>query len=82
VSELRLRELLARLRDHLGAGAALRAEERAQLDKMIDAIGAQSAAGPGALLRLERMAVRFEASHPALAEILREIGDTLAKGGV
>jgi hypothetical protein len=28
------------------------------------------------------MAVRFEASHPALAETLREIGDTLAKGGV
>jgi hypothetical protein len=26
--------------------------------------------------------VRFEASHPALAEILREIGDTLAKGGL
>ncbi len=82
MSETRLRELLARLRDHLGAGAALRAEERAQLDKMIDAIGAPGAAGPGALLRLERMAVRFEASHPTLAEILREIGDALGKAGI
>ncbi|HXZ59376.1 MAG TPA: DUF4404 family protein [Steroidobacteraceae bacterium] len=83
MSESRLRELLARLREHLSAGTpSLRAEERERLDTMMDAIGAPGSATPGALLRLERLAVRFEASHPALAETLREIIDTLGKGGI
>jgi Domain of unknown function (DUF4404) len=83
MSESRLRELLARLREHLSAGTpSLRAEERKRLDTMMDTIGAPGAATPGALLRLERLAVRFEASHPALAETLREIIDTLGKGGI
>lgn len=80
--EGRLRELLARLRAHLSAGAPLRAEDRERLDTVMDAIGAPGAASAGALLRLERLAVRFEASHPALAETLREIIDTLGKGGI
>jgi hypothetical protein len=32
--------------------------------------------------RLEALAVRFEADHPALAEALREITDALAKVGI
>jgi hypothetical protein len=82
VREGRLRELLARLREHLSAGASLRAEDRERLNTAMDAIGAPGAPTPGALLRLERLAVRFEASHPALAETLREIIDTLGKGGI
>ncbi|HUO20444.1 MAG TPA: DUF4404 family protein [Steroidobacteraceae bacterium] len=82
MSEGRLKELLARLRGHLSAGTPLPGEERARLDTLMDSLGTPAAAAPGALLRLERMAVRFEASHPALAETLREIGDTLAKGGL
>jgi hypothetical protein len=81
--EGRLRELLARVREHLSAGTPLRAEDRDRLNTMMDAIGgAPGASTPGALLRLERLAVRFEASHPALAETLREIIDTLGKGGI
>jgi hypothetical protein len=80
--EGRLRELLARLREHLSAGTALRAEDRERLGTVMEAIGAPGASSPGALLRLERLAVRFEASHPALAETLREIIDTLGKGGI
>jgi hypothetical protein len=44
--------------------------------------GGGDPSSPGTLLRLERLAVRFEASHPALAETLREILDTLGKGGI
>jgi len=80
--ETRLRELLARLRGHLNAAAQLRAEDRKRFDDMLDTIGAPGPATPGALLRIERLAVRFEASHPAVAETLREIIDTLGKGGL
>ena len=82
MGEGRLRELLARLREHLSAAAAIRAEDRERLDTVVETIGAPGSGGPGALLRIERLAVRFEASHPALAETLREIIDTLGKGGI
>ena len=82
MGEGRLRELLARLREHLSAGAAIRAEDRERLNTVMEAIGAPGSGSPGALLRIERLAVRFEASHPALAETLREIIDTLGKGGI
>jgi hypothetical protein len=88
VSDSRLRELLARLRSHLSAGPPVRDTERQQLDNALKAIEPDAGAAPGGgaaagtLLRLERLAVRFEVSHPALAETLREIADTLAKGGL
>lgn len=87
MSDPRLRELLARLRSHLSAGPSVPDNQRQQLDKALQAIdpgaGAPAATpAAGTLLRLERMAVRFEVSHPALAETLREIADTLGKGGV
>ncbi|HXY97084.1 MAG TPA: DUF4404 family protein [Steroidobacteraceae bacterium] len=82
MAEGRLRELLARLGEHLSVGSALRAEDRARLNTVMEAIDAPGPASPGALLRIERLAVRFEASHPALAETLREIIDTLGKGGI
>jgi len=31
---------------------------------------------------LESLAVKFEADHPALAESLRRLADTLAKAGI
>ena len=82
MGEGRLRELLARLREHLSAGTALREEDRERLNTVMEAIGAPGRASPGALLRIERLAVRFEAGHPALAETLREVIDTLGKGGI
>ena len=83
MSDQRLHDLLVRLRAHLSAGPPVRATERAQLDKALGAIAPDSVAGDaGTLLRLERLAVRFEVSHPKLAETLREIADTLGKGGV
>ena len=84
MSDSTLRELLARLRSHLSAGPPVRDAERVQLDKALEALepGSGAGAAAGTLLRLERMAVRFEVSHPALAETLREIADTLGKGGI
>ena len=82
MSESRLRELIARLRDHVQTGAPVRDSERELLDKAMSTLSGGDAGSPGALLRLERLAVRFEASHPALAETLREIIDTLGKGGI
>jgi uncharacterized protein DUF4404 len=82
MSESRLRELLARLREHLHTGTPVRDSERALLDKAMNTLGGGDPSSPGTLLRLERLAVRFEVSHPALAETLREISDTLGKGGI
>ena len=83
MSDSNLRELLARLRSHLSTGPPVPDGQRQRLDNALKGVepgGATAAAGT--LLRLERLAVRFEASHPALAETGREIADTLGKGGI
>lgn len=82
MNEQSLRELLGRLRSHLSTGPPVRDAERAQLDDALKTISPGAGPAAGTLLRLERLAVRFEASHPALAETLREIADTLGKGGI
>ena len=82
-----LRELLARVHERLSAGPALDSESRALLGKVMRdieraldpaAAGAAAAHAP----RLESLAVRFEAGHPALAETLRELIDALGKAGI
>jgi hypothetical protein len=82
-----LRELLARVHEHLKSGAPVEPEVRTQLSTVLrdiertlasDAGQAASGAGPA----LERLAVRFEVSHPALADRLREVLDALGKAGL
>jgi Domain of unknown function (DUF4404) len=91
MTQERLRELLARVREHLSAGDAVDPESRRQLGGVANdieqALGrnvADPTAGraAGAAPRLEALAVRFEAGHPALAETLREIIDALVKAGI
>jgi hypothetical protein len=83
-----LRELLARVRQHLhGGGAQLDAESRAHLSNLTrdleHSLTANGAAAPeGTAPRLESLAVKFEVSHPALAETLREVIDALGKAGI
>jgi hypothetical protein len=83
-----LRELLARLRQHLHSGGAqLDAESRQHLGRLTGdlerSLAANGAAAPaGAAPRLESLAVKFEVSHPALAETLREVIDALGKAGI
>jgi hypothetical protein len=86
MSEEGLRELLARVHQHLSAGGSVEADVRAQLGTVMRDIertlGAGAQTAPAAAPRLETLAVRFEASHPALAETLRALIDALGKAGI
>lgn len=86
MSEESLKELLARVHQHLSSGAPVEGDVRGQLGTLMrdieHALGAGSDAPPAAAPRLEKLAVRFEASHPALAETLREVIDALGKAGI
>jgi hypothetical protein len=80
-----LRDLLARLRDRLSHARAMDADSRTHLSAVVTDIdtdlgrgGAASAHAP----KLELLAARFEANHPALAESIREVIDALVKGGI
>jgi Domain of unknown function (DUF4404) len=81
-----LHELLDRVREHLGAGP-VDGDARQQLSTLMRDIehklgqGAPAGAAPAAP-RLESLAVKFEVSHPALAETLREVVDLLGKAGL
>ena len=89
-----LRELLAQVHERLGAsGATLDAEARQLLGTVMrdieraldrsDRVAAESAAAAAAHTpRLESLAVRFEAGHPAIAEAVRGLIDALVKAGI
>ncbi|HVN46441.1 MAG TPA: DUF4404 family protein [Steroidobacteraceae bacterium] len=94
MAEESLRELLARLHEQLSAsGRALDGESRQLLATVMRDIertltpaaqAVEPADGTAAAHtpRLEALAVRFEAGHPALAEALRELIDALGKAGI
>jgi predicted component of type VI protein secretion system len=88
-----LRELLARVHQRLAASGSLDGESRQLLGTVMRdierALGASaaSARSPDETAaahapRLETLAVRFEAGHPGLAEVLRELVDALGKAGI
>jgi len=88
-SENRLRELLARVRERLRHARSMDAESREHLsavvsdiDQTLEAGSAQHAAARAHAHRLESLAVRFEADHPGLAEVIREVIDALARAGI
>jgi hypothetical protein len=90
-SEKNLRDLLARVRERLSHARSVDPESRKHLSTLVQDIdstlaqgGAQGAAGTGGghTHRLESLAVRFEADHPSLAEVIREVIDALVRGGV
>lgn len=93
MAEDSLRELLARLHEQLGSsGRALDAESlkllttlMGDIERTLDrTVRAEEDSGVVAAHtpRLETLAVRFEAGHPALAEALRELIDALVKAGI
>ncbi|MGH8171001.1 MAG: DUF4404 family protein [Steroidobacteraceae bacterium] len=83
-----LRELLARVRERLSRAKSLDPESRRVLSSVVHdidhALGTEGAAGAAGTHapRLESLAVRFEADHPSLAEVIREVIDTLVRGGI
>lgn len=83
-----LRDLLLRVRARVSEGGPADEESRAQLNSVVRDIEHtlaeqdSGAATAGHAPRLESLAVRFEAGHPALAETLRELMDALVKAGI
>jgi len=88
-----LRELLARLHERLSASGSVDREARALLGTVMRDIERALASGahtdPATLTpataqapRLESLAVQFEAGHPGLAELLRQLIDALGKAGI
>jgi hypothetical protein len=90
-SERGLRELLARVRERLSQARSVDPESRKHLSAAVHDIdhaladggpqGVSDTAGAHAS-RLESLAVRFEADHPGLAEVIREVIDALARVGI
>jgi hypothetical protein len=86
--EENLRELLRRVHERLSRAEKVDAESRRLLgvlthdiDRALGA-GAQPALQQDSLPRLEALAVRFDAEHPALAQVLRQLIYALGKAGI
>lgn len=93
-----LRNTLTGLHQLLGASPTLDADSRAMLRTVLHDIeralegpegGAVAAPGAGAaespsspVERLETLATRFEADHPALTGVLRQLTELLARAGI
>jgi hypothetical protein len=80
-----LRDLLAQLHARLGRAKSLDGESRELLTTVardIEAALGRGTRGKTTLEPIEELAVRFEADHPAVADVLRQIVDTLGKGGI
>lgn len=89
-SEESLRELLARVHERLSQTDSIDEESRRMLGALMRDIGralgeggsTEGAGASGHAPRLEALAVQFEADHPALAELLRQLTDALGKFGI
>jgi hypothetical protein len=76
---------LAQLHERLGATRSLDAESRTMLATVardIEQALQNDDASAVAAEPVEELAVRFEADHPSLAGVLRQIMDTLGKAGI
>ena len=88
MSQSELRDLLTQLHARLGNAQSLDADDRRMLTTALADIEnalAQGAAAPpadGAEEGLDLLAAKFEVDHPALAETLRRVADTLGKAGI
>ena len=80
-----LRALLAELHERLSHARSLDSESRdllATVSQDIEQALAKDDTSRVAPEPVEALAVRFEADHPSLAGVLRQIMDTLAKAGI
>jgi hypothetical protein len=78
-----LRALLAQLHERLAAAPSLDPESRQLLSTVARDIEQALAKDDTVDAEpVEALAVRFEADHPSLAGVLRQIMDTLGKAGI
>lgn len=80
-----LSALLAELHQRLKSARSLDAKSRGMLATVardIEQALENDDAGAIATEPVEELAVRFEADHPSLAGVLRQIMDTLGKAGI
>ena len=81
-----LGRLLAQLHARLKQAKSLDAESRKMLTTVAAdierALAGDDVAAVAPARPLETLAVRFEADHPSLAGVLRQIADTLGKAGI
>ena len=83
-----LRETLARLHQQLGGTSEMDEELRAELERTLEEIQghlreeAPEAPETSLVDRLEALALRFEQSHPLIAETLGRTVRTLARMGI
>ena len=82
-----LRRQLARLHERLTGAQRIDDESRqllrtllGDIERVLDQQG--STAEPAHRHRLEELATRFEADHPSLAGVLRQLVDALGKAGL
>jgi hypothetical protein len=89
VTEESLRELLARVHERLSQSGSVDPQSRELLGTVMrDIDRALGSNVPGADMkvatapRLEALAVRFEAEHPSMAQLLRQIAEILGQAGI
>jgi hypothetical protein len=86
MSDDELRELLNQLDARLRDARSLDADARRQLTTVLKdierALARNEPAGAAHEPRLEALAVRFEADHPGVADVLRQIIDLIGKAGI
>ena len=80
-----LDELLEQLHSRLGAAHSIDAEDRRLLTTVLrdieGVLGKPDVPAPNAS-RLDTLAAKFDAEHPALADTLRRLIDALGKAGI
>ncbi|HVW68050.1 MAG TPA: DUF4404 family protein [Steroidobacteraceae bacterium] len=81
-----LQALLGKVHERLGEAGSVDAASRELLRQVMGdierALGEQGTAAEANTPRLEALAVRFEADHPALAASLRRLADLLSNAGI
>jgi len=88
MSQESLRELLGKVHERLSQTGSVDPESRDLLGTVMQdigrALGQGGQGGPAVAHRasLESLAVQFEADHPQLAEVLRQLIDSLGKAGI
>ena len=85
MSDEDLRDLLAQLHARLGRAKSLDGESRKLLTTVardIETTLTDDTRPRSAPERLEALALRFETDHPAIAEVLRDLLDTLGRAGI